>query len=174
MFLAQLPRLALLTLLVPLTACDPTDGKDDTGADGSLTGEGGDEACADVTCADGEDCVEGICVGSGALRFSLIWDASGDLDLYVTTPEGSTIYYSAPSADGGELDIDNTTGGEGSVENVFFETPASGEYSVYVDCYSCSDGTDYTIEIAENGNPVGGESGTLNSGDESTPITHAY
>src|SRR5262249_52267536 len=48
------------------------------------------------TCASFQVCLASTCVGSGNLGFGVTWTRNGDMDLYVTTPTGKTIYYGNP------------------------------------------------------------------------------
>lgn len=108
--------------------------------------------CAvDSECASGEVCLSGKCAGQGVLRFSLKWSVEADYDLYVETPQNSTIGFSGSrSADGGQWDLDNTVGGPGAVENIFFDSSlSSGRYTVFVDNYS-QDAGNWTIEVFVN------------------------
>lgn len=119
-------------------------------------------------CGNDEVCVDGNCIGEGDLRFTLRWSAETDVDLHVTTPAGSEIYYSNTSADGGTLDHDDTSGGPGSVENVFFVDPAGGTYEFWAVNYGGSSApVPYTIEAATPDGTLRSESETLptESGD---------
>ena len=71
--------------------------------------------------------------GSGALKMTLVWDASNDLDLIVNQPDGSYIYYGSmsDSATGAQFGGDNT-GGSGSAETVTWSNPTAGTYDVFV------------------------------------------
>ena len=68
----------------------------------------------------------------GRLKITLLWDFPGDIDLHVREPNGFEIYFNQKRdrRTGGYLDIDNTVGGHGSAENVYWETPPSGNYKV--------------------------------------------
>ena len=99
--------------------------------------------------------------GTGEITVSMLWSSSDDLDLHMRTPDDSEIYYSNRSAQGGTLDIDANAGGnimDNPVENIYFESPESGQYSVWIEDYSDrSDGpTDYIVRIT-----VGGQSQTF-------------
>lgn len=85
-------------------------------------------------------CVNVLRLGTGGLQISLSWGTESDQDLYVTTPTGEVISYQNSSADGGELDRDDTDGY--GPENIFWESDApNGTYSVSVNDYS---GTSYS------------------------------
>ncbi|MBP5180931.1 MAG: hypothetical protein J6127_06565, partial [Clostridiales bacterium] len=89
---------------------------------------------------------------SGDITISLFWNTEDDLDLHVSTPAGSEIYYGNRDADGGHLDIDANTSSnmmDNPVENIYFESPASGTYTVWIKDYSDrSDGvTSYTVRV---------------------------
>ena len=71
---------------------------------------------------------------AGELTMTLTWSETTDLDLYVKTPNGGTIYFGEKRGQGGGyLDVDNTAGGQGSCENVFWKSkPPHGRYRVEV------------------------------------------
>lgn len=75
--------------------------------------------------------------GSGALKITLLWDWFADVDLHVIQPNGTEICYRHTQDDstGGQLDRDNTIGGPNSAENIFFATPPSGNYKVWLRLY---------------------------------------
>lgn len=76
--------------------------------------------------------------GTGDIKVTLLWDFPADLDLHVLQPNGNEIYYSNrrdPST-GGQLDTDNTHGGRGSAENIYWQNPPHGDYLVSVVYYS--------------------------------------
>ena len=126
-------------------------------------------------CAADETCVDGVCVGEGALRFTLRWSTSqSDLDLHVITPASSEIDFTNPSADGGTLDVDNTIGGPGSVENVVFPMdPPRGVYQYFVDHFS-GPSADYTLEAFINGQRVNSDSGNVQPGGESSRLSLTF
>ncbi|MEE2787752.1 MAG: hypothetical protein VX589_10465, partial [Myxococcota bacterium] len=110
----------------------------------------GSNGCGDTCgmgCAEGQQCLSGICAGRGDLSISLQWDTEHDLDLRVVTPNGTTIDYRNKTPDGigeGQLDVDSHAGCSGSqddagdatpgVENIFWPegSAVDGEYIVYV------------------------------------------
>jgi hypothetical protein len=93
-----------------------------------------------------------------ALRITLMWDNTNDLDLYVTVPNGETIsYVNKESSCGGVLDIDmNVDGASGEpVENVVWASslPRQGTYKVLVNVHEVKgmQETNYMLEINDNG-----------------------
>ena len=113
------------------------------------------ECIAQSECEDDQACFEGVCVGTGSLRFSLSWEVLTDFDLHVLTPSGAHLHYAIPRADRGFLDVDDCV--ENScvdnqgihVENIFFEFDAPrGDYEVWVQNFNGADTGSYTIEVA--------------------------
>lgn len=101
-------------------------------------------------CRGHLECVNGVCVGRGALNFTLTWDVSGDLDLHVVTPRGSEIYFSNRTGDGGQLDHDDTTGT--GPENIFWKSNApKGTYRVCVNPYSLQNDTSFDVKVTGAG-----------------------
>jgi uncharacterized protein YfaP (DUF2135 family) len=88
------------------------------------------------------------------------------MDLHVTEPGGTHIYYDNPtSPTGGELDVDVRCHGNGGLENIVWsvaDTPADGTYRYRVDEFEqCGDGpAAWVLEIYVNGTRVRTESGT--------------
>lgn len=78
--------------------------------------------------------------GMGRLKITLMWDFYGDIDLHVKEPSGNVIMYNNKvSRSSGRLDKDNTVGGRGSAENIFWQSkPPRGEYKVYLDFFAKS------------------------------------
>jgi hypothetical protein len=101
------------------TGCvNPSDDVDNCGACG-------------IQCGVHQACVSGVCVGSGQLRFSSTWSRPGDIDVWVTTPNGVSIGWQNQRADGGQQDRDDTRGS--GPENIFWEAnPPLGAYHVCV------------------------------------------
>lgn len=94
-------------------------------------------------------CVDVLELGSGALQVSLSWNTNGtDVDLWVTDPGGTRIYYGNPESEtGGQLDRDDTNGY--GPENIFWleDTAPDGEYLVEVDYYWGTARTEYVVTI---------------------------
>jgi len=105
-----------------------------------------------VGCPGGQVCVNGYCVGTGDLRFTLTWDRPGDLDLRVVTPSGREIFYGAQNFDGGRLDRDDRTGT--GPENIFWnQPPPPGRYLVCVDPYRITSAANFQLTVASTGLP---------------------
>lgn len=120
-------------------------------SDGTASGNRVCAQCNDTfRCDPGSTCARGLCVGQGALRFTLSWDRPGDMDLHVVTPAGREIYYASRMQDGGNLDRDDTT--QTGPENVFWaSTPPPGTYLVCVVPFSISAATNFTLTVARAG-----------------------
>jgi len=75
----------------------------------------------------------------GKLNFRLIWDDNSDVDFRITDPKGHIIDSHSPNTQcpcGGKRDIDNTIGGIGSVENIFYDNPPTGQYKIEVQLHT--------------------------------------
>lgn len=83
---------------------------------------------------------------SGELKITLLWDFYADIDLHVIQPNGNRIFYGAKQdySSGGALDVDNTVGGSGSAENIYWNQPPKGEYQVSLDFFGASADMGYT------------------------------
>jgi uncharacterized protein YfaP (DUF2135 family) len=120
---------------VDFTSCTPSCGNATCGDDGC----GG--TCG--ACNANQQCVSGICVGTGDVRVTLTWNGRQDLDLYVLGPDGAEIsYQNRTSPSGGQLDIDANAGcpatPDPSVENVFWPVGSApnGRYVARVENFS--------------------------------------
>jgi hypothetical protein len=79
------------------------------------------------------------------LRVTLAWDAPVDLDLYVTTPSGQTVYYANPR-DAFVRDARCGAGAAGGLEEARWRAPAPGRYRVGVDFpNACTDAVDTAV-----------------------------
>ena len=78
--------------------------------------------------------------GAGELKVTLSWDYYADIDLYVVEPNETVIYWKTPYSyyTGGFLDVDNRIGGPGATENIFWNSPEDGEYTIILDYYGAS------------------------------------
>ena len=75
----------------------------------------------------------------GKVTVSLLWNTTDDLDLHVTNPRGNTIYYGNSSDSfGGRLDVDRqvSTYVVNPIENIYWDNPPSGTYTVKVNVFS--------------------------------------
>lgn len=76
---------------------------------------------------------------TGKVTVSLLWNTNDDLDLHVTSPKGDTIYYSNKrGSSGGQLDVDRqvTEFVTNPIENIYWDNPPSGRYTVKVNVYT--------------------------------------
>lgn len=78
--------------------------------------------------------------GRGKLKVTLLWNFPGDIDLHVLQPNGVELYFERKSdpSTGGYLDVDNTSGGQGSAENMYWENPIGGVYEIKVNYFSAA------------------------------------
>ena len=125
------------------------------------------EEAPDLSCVEPEDAPSQG--GGGPMQITLTWDSSADLDLHVTEPDGTEIYYGnrGPTASGGTLDGDDNVGcsSDGSIEHVSWpaETMPSGAFTVEVDGYSvegCGGGA-YDLVAEVDGEVLLDESGEV-------------
>lgn len=138
------------SVLPEVERCNGED--DDCSGVADDNGACGDDAeChADDDCAPGQVCADGACVGTGALRFTLVWDRPGDVDLHVVTPLGNEIDFRSLSADGGQLDRDDRDGT--GPENVFWDVdPPAGRYLVCVVPFRIDAAANWTLTIDQGG-----------------------
>jgi hypothetical protein len=115
-------------------------------------------------------------LGTGDVQVTLRWESNADVDLHVTEPDGTELWYGnkGPSATGGQLDVDSNVGceQEASVENVFWPTGGAptGAYTVAVTGFEidgCGSG-DYTVTAKVRGEIVLDESGTVGEDETDT------
>jgi uncharacterized protein YfaP (DUF2135 family) len=123
-------------------------------------------------CAE-EEVGETLIGQPGNPRFNLKFDneENVDLDLYVETPNGVTIYYANARADKGELDVDCECDEcpQGPNENIFWKegTAPEGVYKYWVEYYgSCTSGgsSNFTVKVARNQQVLETNTGSLTSG----------
>lgn len=92
---------------------------------------------------------EAVAVGSGSFQATLTWDQAVDVDLHLTEPDGTHIYFAnRTSTTGAELDVDDIDGF--GPENIFYPAdvvPPSGLFQVDVVYYSGAVETGYTVTI---------------------------
>lgn len=76
--------------------------------------------------------------GIGQLKATLTWSFYADIDLHAFEPSGTHIYFGDKRGDFGYLDYDNRNGGSGATENIYWQSPAPGEYEFYINYYGRS------------------------------------
>lgn len=121
----------------------------------------------------------------GNPRFNLQFtnEDNVDLDLYVTTPAGNTIYYNNLESDGGTLDLDCLCGEclNGPNENIYWldGTAPKGTYTFWVEHYeNCSEDdntstSNFTLRLIKNNVILQKYTGTLSEdNNKSTVYTH--
>lgn len=133
-------------------------GTSDSGSTGSGTTTNSRTCSAESTCAAGMECVEGQCVNSGTLRFTLTWQDRTDIDLHVLTPTGEKLWYrNRNTADGGIFDSDSCIGTRCQtdsvlLENVFWSGEATeGNYTFWAVNYSGAQEVAFTVDVTING-----------------------
>jgi uncharacterized protein YfaP (DUF2135 family) len=137
-------------------------------------------SCKDnAQCQPGTVCFNNYCVGQGSLRFSLAFTVDSDFDLHVQPPGANEIYYAQRDGGGGRLDVDQCVDpcGVGShVENVFFQTPANGNYQFWVVNYEARASGPFEVFVEAPGRFSQRYSGFLNppSGSSSQIFGLAY
>lgn len=114
-------------------------------------------------------------LATGAIRITLTWGDTADLDLAVRDPDGSTIDFDVrSSASGGRLDVDANSGCEVAVpspaENIVWADSAPpGQYVVQVNLYDdCGAGSSHAFQLQVL---VGGAPVQLFTGDGSLSPT---
>jgi hypothetical protein len=121
-------------------------------------------------------------LGTGDVQVTLTWTGDLDLDLHVTDPAGTEIYYgNKTSPSGGELDVDRIpSAGEGGphVENVYWPSGGAptGGYTVFVRALSGGNDTSsaFTLDVFVGGERVTGTSGTLAEATTSETVSFEY
>ena len=128
-------------------------GGDNTGT----TSEGRDDP-HDISLNSFNEALGQVGAGVGDITVSMIWDSHDDLDLHIINPDESHIYYSNKTAGGGTLDVDANASSsnymEPPIENIYYPTPASGHYKVYIRDYrdrTDSRSTHYKVKVIING-----------------------
>jgi uncharacterized protein YfaP (DUF2135 family) len=120
-----------------------------------------EECCIDADCSDPPEniCVQRTCINEGTLRITLEWIGDDDIQLYVKTPENTTITRDSERYEGSSSPF--TFGFH--VESVYFPTSGAtfGTYHVYVSSLVMQGvGSDvWTVRIYESGKLVQEETG---------------
>jgi hypothetical protein len=141
--------------------CAPADASINPGAV-DTPNDGIDQNC------DGSD----LTVGAGKVQVTLIWDNEVDMDLHVTEPDSTEIWFKnrGPTTTGGQLDRDDNVCTEpnpepGGVENIFWPNASgapAGTYNVsIVEFGLCGQTTaaNWILEIRVGGQLVRRETG---------------
>jgi uncharacterized protein YfaP (DUF2135 family) len=78
--------------------------------------------------------------GTGDLKITLLWDFFADIDLHVTEPDGTHLYFDHKRnpISSGFLDVDNRMGGVDAAENIFWQHAPRGRYTVRLHYFSPS------------------------------------
>lgn len=104
--------------------------------------------------------VDKVGIKASTLTFTLIWDKLIDLDIQLKCPCGFTIDYNRHkecTTCGGKLDKDTDCGNRDetsvAVENIYFENPKKGEYTLSVKYFSGEEANVvYSVVVHENKN----------------------
>lgn len=145
---------------------------------GTFRTPGGGARIAECISNNGPECDGELVGNSGNPRFNLQFTADVDLDLYVITPNGTTIYYGNSTGQGGELDVDCACGDNCGGENIYWSNGPSGQYKYYVkyfgSCGGSSPAASYTIKVLNGNNVAQTRTGTLNEGQQSQTWTYTH
>jgi hypothetical protein len=104
-----------------------------------------------------------IALQSGILTATLAWQGDADLNLFIRTPDGTTLSWANPQVATGNLQIDSNTGCETPtaqpVEHIYFPGQAitPGDYTVWVwyqNVCSVRAPVAFTLVLTVNGQPV--------------------
>lgn len=121
--------------------------------------------------------------GTGQVQVRLTWRGRADLDVAVTEPGGTLVWYNARSStSGGVLDVDAnsnclgaTSDTQVNIENVFWPTGQApvGTYQVQVTLYNAcgATSTDFQLRASVGGRAVVDRSGT---GSAATTVSFSY
>jgi hypothetical protein len=121
---------------------------------------------------------EDTSVGTGDVQVTLTWQTNDDIDLYVTDPNGDTVFYNNPIVpSGGELDRDNLCSNMiiGRPENIYWSQGSAprGTYTVavnYFDPCESEHSVNWTVRVIVQGN-VQTFTGTLTQDGETQEVT---
>ena len=90
---------------------------------------------------------------TGAINIFLMWDNQGsraDLDIHVKCPQG-TISYQSTHVGQGAIDIDMQANRQGAcIENVYWESPDTGQFKISVNNYQCPQGFVMPFKVSIN------------------------
>jgi hypothetical protein len=112
--------------------------------------------------------------GYGDLKATLSWNFEADIDIHAIEPSGFHIYYSSKQSpySTGYLDVDNTSGGPGAIENIYWSEPEDGEYTFYIDYFGPYYGESGNCKVAllYKGQSVGVYNVNMSYGSSNVPI----
>jgi len=165
--------------VVNLTGCRPSPGGVLSCIGGVLTGAAAlrdANAAVEQLQSETVQLARGVLgTGAGAVKFTLTWNNSADLDLWVTDPCGETILWTnSTSASGGRLDVDDTNGH--GPENIFWAdgTAPGGRYVVKVDHFSGTSPANYQVFMQRPGpDPITILAGIVST-DQTRTITNDF
>lgn len=91
--------------------------------------------------------------GLGELKITLSWNFYSDIDIHVIEPCGEHLFFGHPrsAVTDAFLDYDDTQGGMGAKENIFWVRPQKGRYSVSLNYFAGSGGGPCTVGVAYKG-----------------------
>lgn len=121
---------ALLIALLMLSNCHGCDNEQPT------------EIAQETDTVTGDDGERARVIGhDGQIKVTALWDFPGDVDLHLTEPDGTEIWFRNMKhrATGAELDVDDIPGGPGSAENIYLTHPLEGQYVVELVMYNLND-----------------------------------
>jgi hypothetical protein len=121
---------------------------------------------------------------TGDVSFRLTWSGTEDLDLHVTEPNGTHIFYNneGPTSTGGQLDVDSNYpcgSSTNAVENVFWPEGSAphGTYEFWVTIWDACSGTttpSFTLQVLEGTSVVRTINGVMPTDGETEHYTHQY
>ncbi len=145
--------------------------------------------CTDCSCPNYALSHPQECGKTGKLNFRIIWHNGNDVDLHVNYQGNlgsEEIYYSNDngSLTGGTLDVDANSDCTDNIntssptENIFFEDPPPGTYTVYVCGYSQCDPNQptstVTVQILRDGEIIWEKNLTVSTWDENCLEVYQY
>jgi hypothetical protein len=111
------------------------------------------ESTCSPACSATQSCVNRLCITTGQLRVTLVWDVAGDVDLHVVPPGGAELYYNSRTSAGGRMERDDTTGT--GPENIYWAAaPPAGTYLVCVVPYRITPPISFAVTVNRPGVPA--------------------
>jgi len=111
----------------------------------------------------------------GKVTVSLLWNSTDDLDLHVISPLGDEISYQnkQSSISGGMLDVDRQVSSfvQNPIENIYWDNPPRGHYTVKVVAYQKRESNTATIKVRViNGDNITHYDATISSSEYGVDI----